>query len=150
MLLLADGTPIIDSRVIADYLDSLGTPSLYPLEPQAALQMRSACALWSGTLAQAVEIFAPAAKLDTPLPATLLDWHQSKIAATLAHMETHADLTNPNQLAMVDLFFVATVGFIDYRLSDLIRWRENCPQLAAYFDALHVEHAVIETTKPQD
>lgn len=149
VLLLDDGTPIMDSRVIADYLDSLATNPLLPSDPDANLRMRSDCALWHGVLSQAVELFAPGALLDTELPAKLHSWHFDKIVATLEHHETTLAANAGTELTMLDVYAVAVLGFIEFRLAAVVDWRTTCPKLAQYFDFLHTQHVAILNTVPK-
>ena len=155
VLVLDDQTPIIDSRVIVDYLDSLGSAagktSLWPSDADAKVRMQSKHALWQGVLAESIEIFAADTMLEAPLPQKVIDWHLGKVEAGLAELEQHAkngEYEVSSTLSMLDVCAVSTLGYLDFRMPDTVPFRKTCPQLATYFDSMHEQHEVLRNTAP--
>lgn len=151
VLLLDDDTPIIDSRVIAEYLDSLGANPLLPTDPDALLRMRTACALCMAVLDSAATAFGPATMFGTTLPAKIDAWLMDKVRDGLADIERRlqaGEFGAQDSFNMLDVFVVSTLGFIEFRLADRVPWRINHPRLAEFFDHLHISRTSVSDTVP--
>lgn len=151
VLLLDDNTPVIDSRVIAEYLDSLSANPLLPTDPNALLRMRTACALCIAVIDSAAFAFAPAAMLGETLPPKVDAWLMDKVGAGLTDIERRlqaGEFGAGDSFSMLDVFAVATIGFLDFRLADRVPWRDNHPGLAKFFVHLHATRAAVSDTVP--
>lgn len=149
-LLLEDGTPIVDSAVIAEHLDGLGSKPLLPAAGPARLRMRSRCALARDVIGAGAAI-AGTRMIGAELPAKVRDWHLDKVRAGLAEFERLRDAGACGAAGapdMLDLNVAAMLGFMDFRLAAELPWRDQWPGLAAWHDAFAAEHAAVAGTVP--
>jgi len=144
-LMLDDGTPLYDSRVICRYLDARGGGGLYPAEPALwAVLVREA--LGDG-IADAAVAVAYEMRL-RPEPLRYPDWMEgqwAKVERTLDTLEREADsLTAP--LDMGQIAVGAALGYIDLR-HGARDWRRTRPRLDAWNAGL-AERPSMQATKP--
>lgn len=130
-MVLGDGSVLHDSRVICEYLDTIGgAPALFPPEPARWSALRRQ-ALGDGMLDLAVawrgERNRDAALQSRPH----LDAYRVKARATLDRLEREA----PPVDTPIDIGWITigcALGYLDFRFADL-DWRARCPALAAWF-----------------
>jgi glutathione S-transferase len=132
-LLLDDGTPIYDSPVICDYLDTVGDgPPLMPASGPARLRAAVMQALADGIMDAAVlrrgQLAHPRDEGRTAVDAR----QKAAVERGLDRLES----SPPEALNDVGAISVAcALGYLDFRFA-AEPWRESRPQLAAWFAAV--------------
>ncbi|PWF45036.1 glutathione S-transferase N-terminal domain-containing protein [Massilia glaciei] len=151
-LIMDDGTPMIDSRVIVEYLDTL-TPVCKLLPPQSRDRASVKCweALADGVLDAAVLVrlehtLRPAEQQS----AAWIARQMNKVHAGLAAMS--ADLgelpfCKGNQYTLADVAVGCALGWIQFRFPE-IDWPEDYPNLARLYAKLS-ERQSFKDTVPQ-
>ncbi len=135
-LVLEDGTALYDSRVIAEYLDSLhGGPPLFPAEGGRRWRALRLQALGDGVADAAV-----LARYETALRPEPLRWREwlegqfTKVRLALDRLEGEAgELPADPDIGAVAV--ACALGYLDFRHAAALGWREGRPGLAAWFEA---------------
>jgi glutathione S-transferase len=147
-LVLEDGTPVFDSRVICEYLSERAGSQIFPAAGPARLLALRRQALADGLMDALLiwrqERAKPAAR-QTP------EWLSAfavKTQATLAHLETQAATLAQSPFDIGVITIVCALSYLDYRFADL-RWRDGCPALAAWHAPL-AARASMTSTEPAD
>ena len=141
-LVADDGTPVFDSPVICEYLDSVGSaPKLFPAAwPERLVALRRH-ALGQGMLDNALPLlaegFRPAEKQSEPHK----ELWRAKLRACVEALEQEADDLAAGAFTVGHLTIGAALGYLDFRFADL-RWREGRPRLAAWHEAFNARPAV--------
>jgi len=146
-LVLQDGRALVDSRVIAAYLDSLATPRLNPDEGPARFDALTLEALADGLLDGCLLV-----RYETLLRPTELQWNDwrdgqyAKIDGVLDLLE--ADWITPlNGPVTIGVIAVAcALGYLDFRFASK-DWRTAHPRLDAFF-ARFRERPSMQATLP--
>ena len=142
-LALDDGTVMIDSRVICEYLDHLGGAKFFPRDSNRwkALTLQS---LGDG-IGEAAVIYSILGREDTP-PAK---YRTRQMAAMLAGMDglEHMDFSDPPLIG--EIAVASALGYIEFRMPEL-DWKRSRPRLAAWYAQI-CEHPSMKATaaKPQ-
>ena len=143
-LLLHDGSALYDSRVIIEYLLTLGGVQLMaPAGPHRWRVLR-----WQA-LADGVMDASVAIRYETTLrPADRIfpDWIQGqrdKIAAALDALETEP-LQSAVQPLVGQIAIACALGYLDYRIIEP-EWRASRPSLAAFFAAFSGRRSMTAT-----
>ncbi|RJG21934.1 glutathione S-transferase C-terminal domain-containing protein [Massilia cavernae] len=151
-LIMEDGSPMFDSRVIAEYLDTL-TPVCKLLPPNG--RDRADVKVWEA-LADGVLDAAVLVRLERTLRSkdqqseAWVERQMAKVAAGLEVMS--ADLGDSafcmgTHYTLADVAVGCTLGWLSFRFPD-IGWRGDYPNLARLFDKLS-ERASFRDTVPQ-
>ena len=145
-LILDDGMTLFDSRVICEYLDTLGTaPRLFPaagMERFDALRLQALC---DGILDAAV-----ITRYEIAVRPESLRWSEW-IAGQRAKIDGGVDALEREQSAWGQAFGIGQVGaacvlgYLDFRFPD-IAWRSSHPRLAAWFEGISKRPSVRDTT----
>ncbi len=145
-LVLDDGTTLYDSRVICEYLDSLGNaPRLFPTagtERWNALRLQSLC---DGILDAAV-----ITRYEIAVRPEALRW-KDWIAGQRAKIDGGVDALEREQPAWGQAFGIGQVGaacvlgYLDFRFAD-IDWRASHPRLKVWFEEASKRPSVRDTT----
>jgi glutathione S-transferase len=143
-LLLDDGTALYDSRVIAEYLDALQGPRLFPAGAarwQALCLQSLADEMMGAALLMRYEGFM------RPEALRWTEWmegQKAKVLSSLAHLEErwidHLD-------GEVDIGTVATacgLGYLDVRFADL-GWRNGHDRLAQWYETFAARPSMTTT-----
>ena len=144
-LVLEDGRAIYDSRVIAEYLDSLTDRTLAP---------RSGDARWTALVEQAacdgVLDAALLSRYEVAMRPEAMRWPEwlagqaGKIERTLDLLETSArDAASPG---LGDICVACALGYLDLRFPQNA-WRATRPKLAVFFAAIS-ERPSLQSTLP--
>lgn len=142
-LLLDDGGTLYDSPVIAEYLDSLNGPVLFPVQGQTRWDQLKLQALADGIMDAAVQI-----RIETTLrPAQYLwpDWQTRQTAAitrALDHLEQQVDQWGDTFL-IGQISLIAALDYMDFRAT--CDWRQDCPRLVAWVERQHRRPSVAES-----
>lgn len=152
-LMMDDGSPMYDSRVIAEYLDTL-TPVCKLLPPQS--RDRANVKVWEA-LADGVLDAAILVRLENILrppeqqSQAWIDRQMVKVGAGLAVMSK--DLGEQNfcmgtHYTLADVAVGCTLGWLAFRFPE-IDWRGDYPNLARLYDKVS-ERASFRDTVPQN
>jgi glutathione S-transferase len=146
-LLTDAGEPIYDSRVICEYLNTLGKGRIYPADGPAKWSVLTEHALADGVMDAAILLRYEA----TVRPENLrmkewVDGQMDKVVTGLDRFEASAD-------TLGDRFDIATItlgcalGYLDFRFGDFA-WRDKYPKLAAWY-AKFSEQPAMKATAPR-
>ena len=145
-LVLDDGSTLIDSPVICEYLNELAGGALFPtqgVEKWRALRWQA----FGDGLLDALILWRNERERSAPLP-ELLEAFELKTRATLKLFEAEvSDLTDV-QLNIGQITVGVALGYIDYRFNTL-NWRDQVPQLAAWHMSLCQRPSFV-ATEPED
>ena len=143
-LITVEGMPIYDSRVICEYLDSLGTA--HPLFPDAGPERTGALVMQA--LGDGIMDAAVSRRMQQPFPQ---DEGRQKLGgrarAAIARSLEVLEAAPPRGLRDIGAVAVAcALGYLDFRFADE-PWREEHPKLAAWFAEVS-QHAPLAETVP--
>jgi glutathione S-transferase len=151
-LIMDDGSPMYDSRVIAEYLDTL-TPVCKLLPPNG--RDRADVKVWEA-LSDGVLDAAILVRLEKTLrpaeqqSAAWIERQMGKVHAGLAVMSANlgeSPFCKGNHYSLADVAVGCTLGWLLFRFPD-IDWRSDYANLARLFDKLS-ERASFKETAPQ-
>jgi glutathione S-transferase len=149
-LILTDGTPLIDSPLIAHYLDTVGTgPHLIP-DDETRWQV-----LHHEALADALMDFAVAGvyekrRTDAPPSQAFIDRKLAKIIRCIASLPDKS-ASNAETFTLGDIATACALGYLDFRYPDTdwraqrLNWRVQRPDLAEWFATIKTRPAFQET-----
>ena len=151
-LIMEDGGAVFDSRVIAEYLDTV-TPvaKLLPATGRERAEVRTWEALGDGMLDAAILV-----RLEqTQRPAEQqsqkwIDRQMGKVRAGLAAMSrglAEKPWCNGHGYTLADIAVGCTLGYLDFRFPH-IDWRTQYPNLARHYAKLAARPAFVETQPP--
>lgn len=151
VLLLDDGTSVYDSRVIIDYLETLGRPpQLIPEDAVARLRHRQIEALADGVCDAVVLIVLENQRQPERRSADWIARQRRKIEAGTAEMARQ--LGEPEwpageEIGLADIAAGCMAAYLDLRLPEF-PWRERHPNLAAFSDRLE-RRPSFQATRPE-
>jgi glutathione S-transferase len=152
VLILDDGSTLFDSRVIAEYLDSV-TPNnrLLPSPSRERISIKRWEALADGVVDAAVTIVLESKRAEEMRDAAWIARHQGKITAGLAALA--ADLgdhawCHGNGLTLADIALGVALGYLTFRMPAL-EWRAAHENLARLYDKLMLRPSFADTV-PHD
>lgn len=139
-LILDDGSPLYDSRVICEYLDSLAPAhTLIPAAGRERIEVRRWEALADGVLDAAVLVRLEHTQRESGQRSQeWIDRQQAKVSAGLAAMA--GDLEDGawcagGRFTLADIALGCALGWLGFRLPEL-DWRKTHPNLGRHFDRL--------------
>ena len=145
-LITDDGVALYDSRVICDYLNSLGDRRLVPAGPSRWRVYRDQ-ALALGMMEAAVlvryETFA------RPEPLRWKEWidgQLDKVTCGLAEIQ-HGASTLGNRVDVGTIAIGCALGYLDFRFASL-GWRDTHPQTSAWFARFGERKSMVDTRPP--
>src|SRR6185312_15611473 len=142
-LALDEGTVLIDSRVICEYLDDLGGGKFFP-KGAARWKALALQSLGDG-VGEAAVVYSILGREEPP-PAK---YRTRQMAAMLAGMDAleHTEFNDPPLIG--EIAVACALGYIDFRLPEL-DWKRSRPRLAAWY-AQFCEHPAMKAiaAKPQ-
>lgn len=151
VLLLDDESPLYDSRVIAEYLDTVAPNNrLLPASGRERISVKRWEALADGVLDAAVAAFLEARRPDGERSPSWIERQRGKVNQALKVMSD--DLGDQpwchgSGLSLADIAVGCALGYVSFRLGD-IRWREQYPNLAQLYEKLMRRPAFAETVPP--
>ncbi|MCX8145003.1 MAG: glutathione S-transferase [Azovibrio sp.] len=152
VLVLDDGTPLFDSRVIVEYIDNV-TPNnkLFPAPNRERTEVKRWEALADGMLDAAVEARHESQRPTASQSAAHLRRQREKIMRSLAFMarelgdQPHC-MGTPMTLA--DIAVGTALGYLLFRFPD-IEWGQAHPNLARLYDKL-AQRPSFQDTMPRE
>ena len=146
-LITDEGAVLYDSRVICEYLDSLGGGRLFPRDGGARWSALTHQSLGDGIMDAAIliryETFA------RPEPLRWPEWiagQTEKLTAGLSEIERHAG-GFAERVDIGTITLGCTLGYLDMRFGHL-GWRERHPATAAWFSAFAARPSMVATRPP--
>jgi glutathione S-transferase len=149
VLVRADGSRLIDSPLIAAYVDGLSpVPRLIPADGAQHEATQQIEAIADGILDAAILV-----RVETLRPAVQrneewVSWQLGKVHRGLAHLDAllHGrELFVGNELTLGDIAVACCVGYLEFRLADG-EWGVRYPKLAAHLDELEARESFAATT----
>ncbi|KAF0867256.1 glutathione S-transferase N-terminal domain-containing protein [Pseudomonas sp. LD120] len=148
-LRLDNGQVLYDSRVILEYLDQqhVGNP-LIPRDGSARWRRLTLAALADGIMDAAVLV-----RYELTLRAPEKHWEQwldgqrDKIRRALAVLEAEAIAELACHFDVAAISVACALGYLDFRHPDL-EWRQQQPQLAAWYFEVSQRPSMLETRPP--
>jgi glutathione S-transferase len=140
-----NGQTIVDSPVICEYLDSLGSAGLFPVEKEARWRALTLAAYGDGVLDSAVHWRQEQMR---PLELQSQEWmdrRRVQISATLAHLQSRIE--DLNSWSIGSLTIACAWDYLVFRFGDL-DWHIQFPALAQWHLAQSQRPCLIET-RPQ-
>jgi glutathione S-transferase len=146
-LILDNGDVIVDSYVIAEYLDGLAGGKLMPPTGARSWQVKSDHSTVQGMLdAMLLCRYEKAIRPEALQWSGWVDDQWSRAWNGFAHFEKHADrLSQPLDLAQIAL--VCALGYADFRFPDC-GWRKAYPKLDAFHEKMLTRPSVKTTLPP--
>lgn len=141
-LVLDDGRTLFDSVVICEYLDTQAGGALFPKEGQARWAALRWHALGDGLL-DALILWRNEREREVPLTA-LLAAFELKTEASLQLLESEVAALQASDFGIGHLTLVCALGYLDYRFNSF-GWRQQAPQLAAWFAQMQQRPSVVAT-----
>jgi glutathione S-transferase len=145
---LSDGTHLIDSRVIIQYLEARQPdPPLLPGSPAERIGALHIEALADG-IGEAVALWTQEGWRSPEARSRFwLDRHQAKVAHGIVVLEQHIEPWLPalgEPLTLVPIAVGAALGFASFWMPDLL-WRNTAPRLGVLADRLAAREAWRQT-----
>lgn len=139
VLLLDDGTPLFDSRVIVEYIDNV-TPNnkLFPAPNRERIEVKRWEALADGLLDAAVAALLEGKRPDGEKSASWIERQLGKVDRSLALMADELGEKNfcmGTHFSMADIAVGTALGYLNFRFP-AIDWQERHANLAKLYDKL--------------
>lgn len=138
-----DGTTLVGSAVIAEYLDNLGSGSLYPAPGPDRWRALRRLATGDGMLESLVPVRLELLRPEEHRSAMLDKRWRDSAARTLASLD--AEKPKPDGRPDIgDIAVGCALGYLDFRFPEW-NWRRDQPYLATWFEALSKRPSFTET-----
>lgn len=151
VLVLDDESTLYDSRVIAEYLDTVAPNNrLIPASGRERISVKRWEALADGVLDAAVSAFLESRRPDGERSPSWIERQRDKIARSLRAMSEELGeqpWCHGNNLSLADIAVGCALGYVSFRLGD-IRWSKPYPNLAHLYEKLMQRPAFAETVPP--
>ena len=148
VLLLDDGTPILDSFVIVEYLDELaGGGKLFPASGAARWAVKSEHSMIQGMLD--AMLLCRYEKLLRPEPKRWQVWYDDQWDRAwqgFARFNAREDVLK-RPLDITQIALACALGYADFRFPDC-GWRASFPNLAAFNDTMLARPSVTISVPP--
>lgn len=143
-LVLDDGVPVYDSRVICAYLDGLAGGGLMPEEPRARLVAERRQALGDGFLDVLLLYRQERNKPVEKQTAAWLDAFALKVRAVLDTLEAEAPALAEPGFDLGRISIGCALSYMDYRFPD-VDWRGGHAALAGWHAAFEQRPSVVRS-----
>lgn len=148
VLVLDDESTLYDSRVIAEYLDTVAPNNrLIPASGRERISVKRWEALADGVLDAAVAVFLESKRPDGERSPSWIERQRGKVNQALKAMSDdlgEQPWCHGNSLSLADIAVGCALGYVSFRLGD-IRWSEQYPNLAQLYEKLMQRPAFAET-----
>jgi len=145
-LVLDDGSPLIDSPVICQHLDSIAHgPSLIPPQGPAHWRAHHHAALGDAIMDFAVAAVVERRRTDTPPSEVFVGRKLGKIERCVTALPTPS---NDGPLTLGDITAACALAYLDFRLPAL-DWRAARPNLAPWHAAIE-NRPTFQDTQPAE
>jgi glutathione S-transferase len=146
-LITDDGTVLYDSRVICEYLNSLGDGHLIPLQGAARWTVLVDQALGDGLMEAAV-----LTRYENAVRPENLQWGDwvagqlDKVTCGLAEIQRRADGLK-NRVDAGTIALGCALGYLDFRFAS-IGWKEKYPDVAIWYEQFAKRESMVTTQPP--
>jgi glutathione S-transferase len=151
VLVLDDESTLFDSRVIAEYLDTVAPNNrLIPASGRERISVKRWEALADGILDAAVAAFLESKRPDGERSPSWLERQRGKTTQALKAMSDELgeqSWCHGNGLSLADIAVGCALGYVSFRLGD-IHWAAQYPNLAHIYEKLMQRPAFAETAPP--
>lgn len=151
VLLMDDGSSLYDSRVIAEYLDTISPVSrLLPQDRRQLVETRRFEALADGICDAAASIVVERRRPAAQQSQEWIDRQQGKIdrgLAALSGMLGDRHWCNGEGYSLADIATGCMLGYLDFRFAELA-WRDLYPNLERLYDKLSAQASFADTVPP--
>jgi glutathione S-transferase len=152
VLLLEDGTPLFDSRVIVEYIDAV-TPNnkLFPAPNRERIEVKRWEALADGICDAAATVFLEAKRPKNEQSASWIERQREKITRSLEFMSEQLGekpFCTGTHFSLADIAVGTALGYLAFRFAD-INWQENHPNLGKLYAKLMLRPSLADTV-PHD
>lgn len=149
VLVLDDGETLFDSRVIAEYLDTLPGPRFLPDDSATRVRVRRWEALADGIGDAAAAIFIERKRTPSQQSPEWIARQRGKIDAALndAQSRLTGDWCEGSRMTLADISLAAALGYLQLRYREeipLTHW----PRLAHWFAQVSARSSVANSTAP--
>jgi glutathione S-transferase len=139
-MVLDDGSPLFDSRVICEYLDSQhGGQKLFPAEPAARWAALRRQALGDGMLDFLI-LWRGERERQHPSDVMIASFTARK-DASLAVLEREADAIAGSAFSIGHVAVGCALGYLDFRFA-MFPWRDKYPRIAAWHATFNARPSV--------
>jgi glutathione S-transferase len=140
-LRLDDGTAIYDSRVICEYLDSIGGGKLFPPAfPERLVALRRQ-ALGDGMLDTMLTWRGEQLRPSERRSGKHIDAWRLKTVMSVDRLEDEAAALSGSPFSIGHIAVGVALGYIDFRFSEL-HWRDGHPHLAKWYETFAARPSV--------
>jgi glutathione S-transferase len=151
VLVLDDDSTLFDSRVIAEYLDTVAPNNrLIPASGRERISVKRWEALADGVLDAAIAAFLESRRPDGERSPSWIERQRGKVTQALQVMSDDLgdqSWCHGNGLSLADIAIGCALGYVSFRLGD-IRWGERHSNLAQLYDKLMQRPSFAETVPP--
>lgn len=145
---LDDGTTLIDSSLICQYLDETAGNKLVPPSGPQRWAALNAATLANGLMEVAVQLrYETFARPEEHRWSTYADDLRERIVNTLDALENRSAVIASNEASLAGINLVCALDYLDFRHPD-IDWRSRCPQLTGIHAEL-AERPSLQSTRPE-
>lgn len=146
-LVTDDGSVLYDSRVICEYLNSLGDGSLIPIQPAARWPIYRDEALGDGILDAAVLVrYETFARPESLRWQDWIDGQMDKVTCSLAEIESRAGSLD-GRIDFGTIAIGCALGYLDFRYASL-GWKNSYPKTAAWYERFAARESMLATRPP--
>jgi glutathione S-transferase len=139
-MVMDDGSPLFDSRVICEYLDTLhGGPRLFPANLAERFVALRRQALGDGMLDLLI-LWRGERERQHPSEVLISSW-TVRTDACLAVLEREADAIAASPFSIGHVAVGCALGYMDFRFA-MFPWREKHPKIAAWHAAFNARPSV--------
>lgn len=148
-LLLDDGEPIFDSRVIVEYLNERdGRGLLIPRDGLARIRVLRDQAVADGLLdASLLKVYEGRFRPAEHHVQKWLDHQQGKIDRAMAHAESVLSTPREGSPHIGEITLACALGYMDFRFAG--SWRAQYPRLVAWLDHFATRTPAYASTMPR-
>lgn len=147
-LVLDDGSVLIDSPVVCEYLDGLGDgPKLVPASGPARFHTLSLNALGDGVLHAGTNVRVEGLRPAGPQWEPWIAAQQLKVGNALDALNAGAFVPSNAVITLGEIAVGCALGWLDFRMSQF-DWRSSRPSLAAWYAAFSVRPSM-QATAPK-
>ena len=146
-LVMDDGEPIYDSRVICEYLDAISGAGLLPAVPAERARVRRDEALGDGIADAGITAFLERKREDARQDAAWISRQLDKVnggIAALARSLGSKQYLGGGQMNMADIACACALFWVEFRMPEL-RWRDAHPSLRAWAERVEARPAFAAT-----
>jgi glutathione S-transferase len=146
-LVLDDGSALIESPLICDWLEQQGNGKLIPRDGKARVAALQLQAFGDGIGEAAINVQRERNRGEQRVGAIEARW-RGKFDRTLDLLEREFDrrMAGPANIGHVAL--ACALEWIDFRMTDM-EWRARCPKLAKWYAEFAQRPSMIETAPPK-